>query len=439
MVKMNSKRVLLLLLFLPFVLKAQDVLTLDEAIRMGLDNSFAIRIARNNTEIAKNNNTLGNAGFLPSATLNASHNSSFQNREFEFDNGSSSSDAGYQTHNLGLGAQLGWTVFDGFAMFVRKDMLETFEQQSELQLRLSVEQTIARIVYTYYGIAYNENLCKSFRDQMELSRERLSIAREKSAIGVGYELQELQSEVDYRADSARYLQQANYVINLKAELNRLLTRQPQELFQVNTAIPVPEFEHQESVYQKVQEQNTGLQVARLQSKISSLEIKEAKSQRYPSVSLTGAYNFSHVGTPQGQTINSQLHGPVLGVGASFTLFNGFNISRRIKNAVILAENQTIRQEELELDLHNQVFRLVNDLNQAIELVKVEERSLELAKRNADAAWERYRLGAISDIELRESQNKLLEAQTRLTSAQMNSQIAAVEIRTLTGDLATLME
>jgi outer membrane protein TolC len=76
----------------------------------------------------------------------------------------------------------------------------------------------------------------------------------------------------------------------------------------------------------------------------------------------------------------------------------------------------------------------NNLNQAIGLVKVEEYSVGLAQRKAEASWEKYRLGAISDLELRESQNKLLDAQTRLISAQLNAQAAEIDILSLTGDL-----
>lgn len=434
----NNHILFSVLLFLPFITFSQDILTLDDAIAIGLENSFSIRIARNETQIAQNNNTLGNAGFLPNVGANASHNSSYQNRYRESADGSSASDNAFPTHTLGAGAQLGWTLFDGFAMFIRKEKLETFHELSNLQLRMAVENNIAQIVHTFYSIAYNENLCKSYKDQMDLSRERLIIAQEKSNIGVGYELQELQSEVDFRSDSARFLQQSNHVVNLKAELNRLLARPSDVPFTVNTAIPVPEFELFEDVITKAEEQNVSLLMARLQTRILSLEINEARSSRYPDINFNGAYNYSRTRTPHDNSVINQMHGPSFGVAASITLFNGFNVNRRIKNATIYAENQQIQEEELALAVESRIFQLVNNLNQSIELVSVEEKSLVLAQRNADTSWEKYRLGAISDIELRESQNKLLDAQTRLISAQMTAQSAAIEIKTITGDLGEFL-
>ena len=53
---------------------AQDTLRIEEAVQKGLEKNFAIRIARNNAEIAGNNNTLGNAGFLPVLTADGTLN-----------------------------------------------------------------------------------------------------------------------------------------------------------------------------------------------------------------------------------------------------------------------------------------------------------------------------------------------------------------------------
>jgi outer membrane protein TolC len=348
----------------------------------------------------------------------------------------------YPTYYLGSGAQLNWTVFDGFAMFVRREKLGLFHEQSNLYLRVEIENAVADIVYTYFSIAQNEKLYKSYEDQMALSRQRLVIAREKSRIGVGYELQELQSEVDFRADSAQYMRQSNRLINLKADLNRLLGRMPEIEFSVNITIPVPEPTSVTEIYRKVSENNPSMVNARLISRIGELEVSEVKSSRYPTVILSGAYNFTRTGTPDvsgGQTQLYVTHGPTLGIGASINLFNGSNTSRRIRNAQILAENQRFNQEDLMLRLHSTAFKLVNELNQAIELVEIEEKSVSLAQRNVDASWEKYRLGAISDLELRESQNKLLDAQTRLISAQMNAQAAEIEIRSLTGDMSGFLE
>jgi len=418
----------------PFLAVSQESLTLEDAIRIGLGNSYSIKISKNNIQIAQNNNTLGNAGFLPRVDVSGSQTGNIQERYQENSDGTNSTVTGFPTNTTSAGALLSWTVFDGMSMFLQREKLEIYSQQSVLSLRIAVENTVADIAYTYYNIALNEKLYNSLKDQMALSRQRLRIAHEKSKIGVGNELQELQSEVDYRADSARYLQQKSYLVNLKAELNRLLTREANVQFSVYTSIPVPQVGDVSEILQEVLDSNPQIAYERLQNRLGELDYNQAKSPRFPRVNVSGAYNFSNVVTPDAQQQVYRTLGPAFGVNASIALFDGFNTSRKIRNAQILVENQRLSYDELILNLQSNAFKLVNNLNQAIELVKVEEKSVELAQRNTDTAWEKYRLGAISDIELRESQNKLLDAQTRLISAQLNAQAAEIEINLLTGEM-----
>ncbi len=430
----RSRFYFLLIGLFPTIAISQEVLTLEEAIRIGLEKSYSIQIAQNNLEIARNNNTMGNAGYLPSLGWNVNQSNSFQDRYQENSDESSSSVSDYPTYSLSSAVQLNWTLFDGFSMFIQKEKLGLIQEQSELLFLIEVENTIADIVYTYYNIALNENLFRSYSEQLALSRQRRDVAREKSKIGVGYQLQELQAEVDFRADSAQIIRQRNRVINLKADLNRLLIRESDVYFNINMEIPVPKLVSVEEVYDKIINQNEAILNARIAAKISELELSQAKSSKYPNITLLSSYGYSHTGTPEGQVQIYRTLGPTVGIGASISLFNGFNANRRINNAKILAENQRIKQEDLALNLKSAAFKMVNELNQAIDLVCVEEKSVSLALQNTEAAWERYRLGAISDLELRESQNKLLDAQTRLLQAQMNAQAAEIEIRTLTSEM-----
>ena len=53
---------------------AQQVLTPDQAVKLALQNNYAIEIAGSELGIAKNNNSAGNAGFYPKVSTTASNN-----------------------------------------------------------------------------------------------------------------------------------------------------------------------------------------------------------------------------------------------------------------------------------------------------------------------------------------------------------------------------
>ena len=72
MKKMHIKfNILLLIAFLSISVKAQEVLTVSEAIELALENNYGIKIASNNNRIAENNTSVLNSGYLPTLTGNA--------------------------------------------------------------------------------------------------------------------------------------------------------------------------------------------------------------------------------------------------------------------------------------------------------------------------------------------------------------------------------
>lgn len=62
----HYKFILICFTFLSFSdAKAQEIITLETAVKIALDNNFEIKIASNNSLINKTNVAIGNAGMLP--------------------------------------------------------------------------------------------------------------------------------------------------------------------------------------------------------------------------------------------------------------------------------------------------------------------------------------------------------------------------------------
>lgn len=95
-------------------LQAQDNLSLSVAIENTLKNNFFISTVRIDEKIAQNNNTLGNAGFLPSVNVVAGISTTTNNTEQEYSSSEIIKQEGVRTDNLNASAQLNWTLFDGF-------------------------------------------------------------------------------------------------------------------------------------------------------------------------------------------------------------------------------------------------------------------------------------------------------------------------------------
>ena len=115
---MNKLLKFLVLFFLASPLAmAQELLTVEEAVKIALENNYQIRIASNMLEIDKTGVNIGNAGMLPvvGATLNS--NNSIQNSSQTRADGNLVELDNAKNNSLNYGVGLDWTIFDGFRMF----------------------------------------------------------------------------------------------------------------------------------------------------------------------------------------------------------------------------------------------------------------------------------------------------------------------------------
>ena len=427
------------MLLLPVAATAQDTLSLSDALRMGLESNFSIRIARNDAVVAKNNNSLGNAGFLPKVDATGSTTQSSMDIKQDLANGTSVESNGYKTQGLNAGVQLSWTLFDGFAMFANRERLSLLRDLGDLGAQMAVEDVSSSIIISYCTIVQEQKLQENYREVLDLSLVRLNVARQKAAIGSGYQLATMQAEVDYRADSSQLLSQQSRVANLKIELNKTLGRAPETQFEVERAIPTAQAIVLDDIYTKLDAQNKDLMVAKLNLRVKEVAVKEANAARYPRVALSSAYSFSRNETPAGTTEVYRSLGPSFGLGASVTLFNGMNANRNIKNARLQRESQELRSLQTTIDVRGEALKHYNDLTLANTLVEVEQQSVEMARTNVAVALEKYKIGMISDLELRDAQTRLLSTEYRYLNAQLKAKTAEVGLQVLMGAIVVKSE
>ena len=195
---------LTLLLFLPPAAEAQNLLTLDEAIRLALGNNYSLKISRNDQNIARNNVTL--APFLPSL-----EGSGIQQQTDSKDKTASTETLDNRTNYYSLGASLNWTIFDGFGMFADYSRQKELLAMSSQSVKIDVENLVMTVCSEYYNIIVQENRLQSVRTSLALSRSRYENAEEKYLLGVisGLDLQ--QAKIDLNTDSSTVLSQQNTV------------------------------------------------------------------------------------------------------------------------------------------------------------------------------------------------------------------------------------
>jgi len=426
-----------LLLLLPqSKLFGQELLTIDHAILIGLENNYGIQISRNVAEQADNNYSYGIYNFFPSVSVSASRSGQVSDSEF-IAGGEQRSTSGARSSNMNAAVNLDWTLFDGFRMFAAYDQVGKLRDLSDKELRLNMELLVANISFAYYNIIRINEQLKILENNLDVSLERIEIEETKLDLGSGSEYDLLQARTDLNADRAAYIRERNRLTESKIFLNELLSRQPATEFTVTEEINVRRNLVREELYQKIVTENTELVIARMQKDIAGLEIRQIRGERYPEISLTSGYSFNRSENDGGFIRFNETTGFSIGVSARVSLFDGANITRRIQNARINERNADLSLEMQKLRLESDFEAVYRSYLNAIELVDLEEENFLNAQQTLDIALERFRLGSISSLEFREAQRTFLQAENRLINAKYDAKVAETELLQLSGELAML--
>lgn len=413
-----------------------DTLSVEEAVRIAMENNFSIRIVGNQSDIAANNMSLGNAGFLPALTATGSRNYRTENSTQVFAGNSipDRTTEGAKTTTTNASVSLNWTVFDGLGMFTTYEKLGELQQLGEEQFRLSVENTMAQVMAAYYNIIRQQKTYDVLQSTVEVSEQRIRIAETKKDLGSGSEYDLLQARADLNADRAAVIRQEVLLADAKIELNELLGRDPETEVNVSRSIAIDRELQYDNLEQQALTNNIDLMLARTNQKIAELEIKEIQAERFPELDVTAGYGYNRNESGAGFLELSESDGFNYGLTARINLFDGFDVSRRIQNAKIRLKNRELALEELEQQVKARLSRqFVNYIN-SLRLVELETENLTYAQQSLEIALERFQLGTINSIELREVQRTLIAAENRLIQAQYEAKVAETELLRISGGL-----
>jgi outer membrane protein len=413
---------------------AQEKLSLQDAITIALQNNYDIKLVNNDVAIAKNNVNLGNAGILPVAVGTFSTGGSRQNTVQTQSTGTQKITDGARSTNMSYGVGLDWTVFDGFRMFANYDRLKALEQQGQINLKAQILTTISNVIIGYYNLAKQQQLVLASDSAMDVSDLRLKIANNKLELGRGSKLDVLSAKVDYNTDTSTYLQQKNLLVTYMVSLNQLLARDVNIRFSVNDQINIDKNLNYTELVSQTEQLNPDLQNAFINKKIAELNLKQVKAGRYPQVSLNSGYEFNRSTTPTGFNTNLRANGLTYGLTASINIFNGFLQRQNERNAKIEISSSELTLTKTKQDIIAQLTSAYQNYNTYLELVKLERGNVDIARQNLDITLEKYRLGSIAPLELREAQRNALDANSRYLEIQYQAKLAEIALKELSGTL-----
>lgn len=423
-----------LILLSSTLLWAQDLMTPEQAVEIALKNNYGITISRSQLEIAQNNNTLGNAGFLPSLNANISGNTSDNSFKQNLSNGSITERNNVNSNALNAGVALSWTVFDGFKMFATHEKLQTLNMMGEIQLKVDIENAVASIMQTYYEVVLQKQEKRALENSITLYNELVKIAEQKYNVGLTSKVEYLQAKVDLNAIRSLHLQKKAFIDISKSTLNELLGRATDTPFDVVDSIEIDQNISYEALKSSAEQQNSLIKFNEQNLRVTQKTIQEIASSRYPRLSLNLGYNYTRSQSEGGFMLLNQTSGPTAGFTATWNLFNGRVLNSQIRNARVQMNIASITLEQSKLNLAVRLQQSFANAQLAFEVLELEEENFLLAKENVTLGLERYRLGSGTQVQINQAYLSYETSQNRLLSARLNAKKAEIELKKLNGEL-----
>lgn len=432
---MKNIFVLLTFLIASLNLLAQEIMTVENAILLAMEKNFDILAMKNNLEIASNNKSIYNTGYLPAVSASGGAGYSLGNTLFILKNNDEVEITGAESTNYNGGVAVNYVLFNGFARKERKEILTTLFEVADAQKKGVIKNVLFRTYNTYYSIARTELRKEILEHAYEISKERLTRITYQYNYGQKTNLEVLNAKVDANNDSLSIENIKVQIANAKRNLNFLTGEYIDKQFEVEKNVIVDESLIYSDLLAKMLESDENLSQLEFNKSIAKNNLNINKSGYLPSLSTQAGYNLSNSQFEDNIQFQSQnTNGLNLGLSLSWNIFDGGRTKTLVQNSKIELLNLELNKEQLKLDLINQISISWANYQYQLGTIKSEKLNIELSEQNFLRTKERYNLGQISSIDFRQAQLNFINANMKLNQAQFDAKNSELELLFLSGEI-----
>lgn len=403
----------------------KTIFTLDDCIRIAMENNIQLKRAENNALIAKSNQVQAIMNFLPSVSASADYNyfdgTNFDNSSGQFYTGSFKR----STPSLNAGIQL----FNAMSnVYYQKSTAQSLDA-STFRIDEQKQDVKSSVLGSYLAVVLDKENIKISGDRVQLLEQQLDREKKRQEVGVG----NLEQVYNFQSQLANEnLRKVNLENILKTDLLRLL-----QLLQVDVAsnmdiasYDIGEDEHLMELekYPEILDASIayspGLKRASASALASNYNFKSTQAQLYPTINAYGSYGTQY----SSNNVNSEGEIPIfdqyknlttsmVGVSISVPIFNNFRNRNNTQVARLNMENSNLDLKQAELDMTNTIQRVYLDLISAQETYEAAEENLVALNQSFEFVKTRYEHGNTDFYTYLESLNNKNRAEIELVNAK----------------------
>ena len=422
---------------------AQKTLTLEECLKLGIENNLSLEGSRNEMRKAKHLLSENRAKLWPQISAVAGFNDNF-NPPVSVTDGSAYGNLYNVTktlqYNASAGLQLQMPLYNQ-TVYTAVDIARTMNELNRLSYERAREDLMMQISKMYY-------LGQNTMEQLTLIQENMVRLRELRDITLAFFDNGMAMEVDVKRVNINLENQQVQYDNAKSmlvqQLNLLKYVMDYPAEEEITLTPVDTERMQSASLTGLRSDLYELQLLQSQEKLAGQQKDLIRQGYLPSLTLTGSWMYSAYTDKARHWFHS---GPSnhwypstgLGITLRVPIFDGFDKRARIRKAQIDQENARLNYENALKQMQTQYLNATNELMNNQRNFKKQKDNYLLAEDVYQVTTDRYREGIASMTEVLQDEMRMSEAQNNYLSAHYNYQVANLALLKLTGQMDRLLQ
>jgi len=414
----------ILFIILISILNAQT-LSVDEAVRIALENKSAITNAEKDVRIAQLNRNSSAALLLPSISASNSF------RETTYGNSITSES---ELYSGGVNLSQSLFNFGGKVNSVRQS--NNSYQITKIQKRETTSRIILNVYTFYYQHLKDSELYEIAKEDLNLSKRQLDLVKQRFDLGAVSKTDYLKATVRYGSAKStlltRELSFNNSFKNLRNSMGLIGTDTKISLpKKVEINLIIPSFDE---AYQLMLSNSPSLNILDRRVDSAKIGVKQSWASSLPSLSMSLGYNATSSSDQITKQYFEDNYIKSANLTLSIPLFNGFRKRNDIKISKLQLSQSEASLGTAKKDAEVELYSSLNRLDNYEELIPIQQEILLSAEEDLKLAERKYELGSADILELLDAQLAVIQASSSLVTTKYD---AAIQMATLDNIIGTL--
>lgn len=410
---------------MPIVASAQMSLSLQDAIKLGMQNNEQYRSVLKEEERARQRIKEARAGILPDLKFDASYTRVFELPTSVFSITDASGNVETSVLKFGTNYNASWgfsveqSLWEGGKVFAAWSAARNYRSLTDASSRQANIDLQNRVAHAFLTASLARRLVTVAEQTLQVAEENLTVATHKYDQGLVSEYDHLRAQVRVANLRPSVIEARNQRQLADTQLRTLIGLEPGDsLILIESGPDSSDWENLslDALVERADNQRPDLVASEHEVSILHDNLRAAKADYWPVLKLHGSIDWQVQTDDFGLPYDDRTRSYQAMLTISYPIFDGFRRSGTVGIAKVDLTQGKLRRMQLLKQVSLEIEQARNSFLDATERLRAQEETVGQAQRGLDIANLRYESGVGTQLEV-------MDAQLELTTARINAETA----------------